>query len=68
MPVNWQENRYDKRKTKVNLAKDSFKFMINLIKLRIRLLFMTDQMPTIDRCNNKYYYYSQRYNYKKYAK
>ena len=42
MPVNWQENRYDKRKIKVNLAKDSFKFMINLIKLRIRLLFMTD--------------------------
>jgi selenophosphate synthetase-related protein len=42
MPVDWQENRYDKRKTKVNLIKDSFKFIINLIKLKIKILLMKD--------------------------
>lgn len=38
IPVNWQENRYDQRKSKVNIVKDSIKFIKNLIKLKIRLL------------------------------
>ncbi|MFH1837911.1 MAG: glycosyltransferase [Candidatus Kuenenbacteria bacterium] len=38
IPVDWQENRYDQRKTKVNIIKDSIKFIIDLIKLKIRLL------------------------------
>ncbi|MBI4652910.1 glycosyltransferase [Candidatus Kuenenbacteria bacterium] len=37
IPIEWQENRYDERKSKVNLVKDSLKFLINLIKLKIRL-------------------------------
>jgi glycosyltransferase involved in cell wall biosynthesis len=37
IPVDWSENRYDERKSKVNLLKDSLKFTINLIKLRLRL-------------------------------
>ncbi len=37
IPVDWSENRYDKRKSKVNLISDSFKFLVNLIKLRKRL-------------------------------
>lgn len=38
IPVNWQENRYDQRKSKVNVIKDSIKFVVNLIKLKINLL------------------------------
>ncbi len=34
IPVNWEENRYDKRKSKVNVIRDSIKFLINLIKLK----------------------------------
>lgn len=37
IPVNWSENRYDKRKSKVNLLKDSLIFLVNLIKLRVAL-------------------------------
>lgn len=37
IPVNWSENRYDKRKSKVNLLKDSLIFLVNLIKLRVVL-------------------------------
>ena len=37
IPVIWEENKYDQRKSKVNLIKDSIKFLINLIKLKIRL-------------------------------
>jgi glycosyltransferase involved in cell wall biosynthesis len=37
IPVNWQENRYDKRKSKVKLLHDSSKMFHNLIKLRLRL-------------------------------
>ncbi|MFA6146521.1 MAG: glycosyltransferase [Patescibacteria group bacterium] len=37
IPVDWQENRYDQRKTKVNILKDSITFMLNLIKLKMRL-------------------------------
>lgn len=37
VPVNWEENRYDKRKSKVNLIKDSFIHFINLINLRWRI-------------------------------
>ena len=38
IPVDWSENRWDERKSKVNLLKDSCKFIYNLIKLKIRLL------------------------------
>lgn len=38
IPVDWSENRYQKRKSKLNLIKDGFKFLINLIKLRIQTL------------------------------
>ncbi|MDD3102074.1 MAG: glycosyltransferase [Patescibacteria group bacterium] len=37
IPVDWQENRYDQRKTKVRLLKDSFNFILNLVKLKMRL-------------------------------
>ncbi|OGF26798.1 hypothetical protein A2331_05585 [Candidatus Falkowbacteria bacterium RIFOXYB2_FULL_34_18] len=39
IPVDWSENRYEQRKSKVNIARDSFKFICNLIKLRLRILF-----------------------------
>ncbi len=38
IPVDWSENRYQKRNSKLNLLKDSLKFMINLIKLKIKIL------------------------------
>lgn len=34
--VNWSENRYEKRKSKVSLVKDSLVFIKELIKLRKR--------------------------------
>lgn len=37
IPVDWSENRYEQRKSKVNLIKDSFKFLFNLIKLKIKI-------------------------------
>lgn len=37
IPVDWQENRYDERKSKVKLIRDSLRFIKNLIKLRLRL-------------------------------
>ncbi len=37
IPVNWQENRYDRRKSKVKLLRDSSKMFRNLIRLRRRL-------------------------------
>jgi glycosyltransferase involved in cell wall biosynthesis len=38
IPVDWSENRYDTRKSKVHMFRDSFKFFCDLIRLRIRLL------------------------------
>jgi len=37
IPVNWQENRYDRRKSKVKLLRDSNRMFRNLIRLRRRL-------------------------------
>lgn len=37
VPVNWIEDRYEKRKSKVKLVRDIFDFIKELIKLRIRL-------------------------------
>ncbi len=37
IPVDWSENRYEQRKSKVNLIKDSFKFLFNLIKLKRKI-------------------------------
>ncbi|MFH1979512.1 MAG: glycosyltransferase [Patescibacteria group bacterium] len=39
MPVDWQENRYDERKSKVNIFRDGIKFLGNLIVLRIRIWY-----------------------------
>lgn len=38
IPVNWSENRYQQRKSKVSLTKDSLKFIYRLIKLKIKFL------------------------------
>ncbi len=43
IPVDWQENRYEARKSKINLARDSMKFIVNLIKLKLRLLKLKTQ-------------------------
>lgn len=37
VPVDWQENRYDKRQSKVKLFRDSWKFFKNLVRFRWRL-------------------------------
>ncbi|MBI4778998.1 glycosyltransferase [Candidatus Falkowbacteria bacterium] len=37
IPVNWSENRYQLRKSKVKLIKDGLKFLKNLIELKTRL-------------------------------
>jgi len=37
IPVEWQENRYEKRKTKVKLLKDSLDFIYRLFHLRLKL-------------------------------
>jgi hypothetical protein len=37
LPVNWKENRYDQRKSKVKVGRDSIRFLKELIKLRVRL-------------------------------
>lgn len=37
IPVDWQENRYDKRRSKVRVFHDSWKFFENLIRLRLRI-------------------------------
>ncbi|MDO8667994.1 MAG: glycosyltransferase [bacterium] len=37
LPVDWSENRWNQRKSKVNLIKDSLKFIYKLIELKIRL-------------------------------
>lgn len=36
IPVNWEENRYDERKSKVSLLKDSVIHFLNLLKLKKR--------------------------------
>ncbi len=38
VPVDWSENRYDTRKSKVHMVRDSFKFLYNLIGLKIKIL------------------------------
>lgn len=37
IPIRWKENRYDARKSKINLFKDSIRFFVDLVRLRIRL-------------------------------
>jgi glycosyltransferase AglD len=37
IPVNWKEDRYEKRKSKINLFKDSFAFLNKLFKLRKKI-------------------------------
>ncbi|MFH1412596.1 MAG: glycosyltransferase [bacterium] len=37
VPVNWSENRYEKRKSTIRLGKDSCQLLISLIKLKKRL-------------------------------
>lgn len=38
IPVDWSENRYTKRDSKVNLLKDSIRYLYNSFLLRIRIL------------------------------
>jgi len=38
VPVNWNENRYEKRQSKVKIISDILRFLRNMIKLRWRLL------------------------------
>jgi len=38
IPVDWSENRWDQRKSKVNLLRDSLRFLVNLVKLKIRII------------------------------
>lgn len=38
IPVDWSENRWDERKSKVKMFRDSFKFFINLLDLKFRLI------------------------------
>jgi glycosyltransferase involved in cell wall biosynthesis len=38
IPVDWSENRWDQRHSKVNLLRDSLKFVINLLRLKIKLI------------------------------
>lgn len=38
IPVDWAEERYDKRKSKVKLCRDTFRFLLNLTKLKLRYL------------------------------
>jgi len=40
VPVNWEENRYQERKSKVKLISDILKFLGNLFIFRIRLFFI----------------------------
>jgi len=44
VPVNWQENRYDKRKSKVKLLNDSYKMFKNMLRLRRRLPEITQTL------------------------
>ncbi len=37
IPVNWEENRYDQRKSKIKTGRDSVYFLKRLIKLKIEL-------------------------------
>jgi glycosyltransferase involved in cell wall biosynthesis len=37
LPINWSENRYAKRQSKIRLTRDPFIFLKNLFKLRSRL-------------------------------
>jgi glycosyltransferase involved in cell wall biosynthesis len=39
IPVDWSENRYDERKSKVNVLTDSLRALANLLKLRFKSLF-----------------------------
>lgn len=39
IPVDWHENRYDERKSKVNVLRDGLKFLVNLIVLRVRIWY-----------------------------
>lgn len=39
IPVDWHENRYDERKSKVNVLKDGLKFLVNLIVLKVRIWY-----------------------------
>lgn len=38
IPVDWEENRYDQRKSKINLFKDSLKFLFLLLGLKKRII------------------------------
>lgn len=39
IPVNWSENRYEQRSSKIKVTKDSFIFLSDLADLKLRLFF-----------------------------
>jgi len=45
IPVDWQEERYDLRKSKLNIFKNGIKFIINLIKLKKRIKKLKPNPP-----------------------
>ncbi|OGF35510.1 hypothetical protein A2468_05715 [Candidatus Falkowbacteria bacterium RIFOXYC2_FULL_46_15] len=51
IPVIWSENRYDKRKSKVNLTTDSLNALFNLIKLKFRLTGLKNSLNINDKKN-----------------
>lgn len=43
VPVEWEENRYDQRQSKVNILRDSFGFLLEILILRIRIFNINSQ-------------------------
>lgn len=43
IPVDWEENRYDQRKSKINVLKDSLKFVFQLFRLKWRVMKINSQ-------------------------
>jgi glycosyltransferase involved in cell wall biosynthesis len=43
VPVEWEENRYDQRQSKVNILRDSFVFLLEILKLRLRMIGIKGQ-------------------------
>jgi glycosyltransferase involved in cell wall biosynthesis len=41
IPVNWEECRWEKRKSKVNLLRDSSKYIADLLKFKVRIAKIT---------------------------
>lgn len=47
VPVEWEENRYDQRRSKVNVLRDSFGFLMEILVLRLRIMGINGQNKPI---------------------